>query len=425
MMKDVVRETAQAGQMVVWEEIARDGAQAKTLLTGPQRVAVARAHARLFGEHGPQHLIFAAGFPSICQEEVEAMRQVVAEVEECSLVAHVRTSREDINLGLETMQGAAYGRVTFIVPVSDRMAQKLMHQSARVALQRSLDMARYALDRATGMGLAVDVSLLDASRAEAGFVAEIASALAEEGIGIIKVCDSFGEFYPLQTYNFLTQIQAQVSSKVVLGVHNHNDLGFAHANNIEAVRAGVRVVATSWLGLAERNGLGATEQLMFALAYQPEKMAERLGIEGKLWLSSPDLKGLAPIARQISLATGVPLKITDPLVGTGINNISTGTAFIAPELFQPFDPETVLGIGPQVILTQLASARVVSAVVEELGFELTQEQIAVSVRWVKNLAYGRGRAVVSKEEFADFLRSMTAAAQPELAAGRVAGQPVS
>jgi 2-isopropylmalate synthase len=92
-MIDLIRDTISAGRMVIWEEVARDGAQAETLLTGPQRVKIGRAMAAMFGEHGPQHLVFAAGYPSIGKEEYEAIRQVVAEVDGCSLATHGRLTR--------------------------------------------------------------------------------------------------------------------------------------------------------------------------------------------------------------------------------------------------------------------------------------------------------------------------------------------
>src|SRR3712207_4095198 len=117
-MQDLVRETARAGKLVIWEEAARDGAQGKTLLSGPQRVALARATGALFGEDGPRHVIFAAGFPSIGRQEVEAMRQLAAEVDNCALASHGRATREDIDLGLEALKGAKYGRVTFFFPLS-------------------------------------------------------------------------------------------------------------------------------------------------------------------------------------------------------------------------------------------------------------------------------------------------------------------
>lgn len=74
MTEDLLQKTIKAGYMTIWEEVAHDGAQAKTLLTASQRIKLARAQGAMFGEHGAHHLLFNAGFPSVCREEFEIVR---------------------------------------------------------------------------------------------------------------------------------------------------------------------------------------------------------------------------------------------------------------------------------------------------------------------------------------------------------------
>ena len=411
IMQDLIQETARAGQMVIWEEAARDGGQAKTLMNAAQRIALARAQGAMFGQHGPNQLIFGIGFPSICREEFEIVRQVAAEVDNCAVTTAGRATKEDIDLNLEAVRGSSYGRFVFFFPVSAPMCQTLLHESPAKTLEHGLNMARYALDRADG--LPIDVALADAPRADPNFVAEAALALAEEGVALVNLCDTVGDLYPYQSYEFTRAIVAQIEraeSKATLAVHLHNDLGFGLANNLEAIRAGVRVISTSWLGLAERTGLAATEQVLFALSHKTEALAKWLGFEQPLWRTAPDLKQLVPLAQQVSQITGVPLKVTDPIVGSGVNSISTGTPFTAPALFHPFNPQEVLGVPSQIVLTHLASLRVVSAVAEELGFELNRAQAAIALSWVKREAYQRNQAVVPRPEFASFLMGLTALA---------------
>ncbi|MGW3060083.1 hypothetical protein ACWC98_29700 [Streptomyces goshikiensis] len=94
---DLVRESAGAGRVVLWEESARDGAQAKTLMTAGFRVRLARETGRIFGSDGPRHVVFAAGFPAVCGEEFEAVRRVAGEAEGAVSVAAVcRGARRDL-----------------------------------------------------------------------------------------------------------------------------------------------------------------------------------------------------------------------------------------------------------------------------------------------------------------------------------------
>src|SRR5262249_52808529 len=146
----VVIQTAKAGGCVIWEEVARDGAQAKTLMTAKQRIAIARATGALFGEHGPFHVIFAAGFPSISTEEQEIMRELAGEVDNCTLAHHGRARREDIDLGISVLANAKHARLTFFIPLSDKTASAMGLGTPKQALERALGILAYALDRGGG-----------------------------------------------------------------------------------------------------------------------------------------------------------------------------------------------------------------------------------------------------------------------------------
>ena len=72
---DKIVDSLKHNRFVFWEEIARDGAQAKTILSGEQRIDIAKKHGNLFGDNGPDHLVFAAGFISIGKEEERAIKK--------------------------------------------------------------------------------------------------------------------------------------------------------------------------------------------------------------------------------------------------------------------------------------------------------------------------------------------------------------
>jgi 2-isopropylmalate synthase len=401
---DLARQTAKAGGLVIWEESARDGAQAKTLMTAEQRVAIARATGDLFGEHGPHHVIFAAGFPSISDEEVEIVRQLADQVDNCTLAHHGRARQRDIDLGISALRGAKYGRLTFFIPVSAKTAATMDMKTPQGALDRGFDILAYALDK--GGGFPVDVALMDIVAADPGFVADAVTALSGAGASIIKLCDTVGGYYPNACGRFLKTLFSRLADDVVLGVHLHNDLGFALSNNLEAVKAGVRVVSSSWLGLGERNGLAPTEQMLVAFGLDAETLDDQLGHEANFWLTPPDLKGVVPIAHTVSKFVGVPIRVTDAIVGSGVNSISTGTPFQDVTAFRPFDPGKVLGVAPEVKLTHLASHKVIVAVAAEAGMVLEKPDVEAAMRWVKANAYRQGSAEVPKAKFFDYLRSL-------------------
>ncbi|MCP2311457.1 2-isopropylmalate synthase [Kitasatospora paracochleata] len=411
MEQDVVRESARAGRVVLWEESARDGAQAKTLMSAAFRVRLARAQGRMFGADGPRHVVFAAGFPAVCGEEFEAVRRVAVEAEGAVGVAAVCRGRSaDVRQALAAVRGTANARVMVVVPASEAMAHTMTHRPARDALESALALVKDARD--TDDRVAVDICLADASRADHGLMGAYAGTLTAAGAGTVVLADTVGVHLPGEAAELFARVGAAAGPDVVLASHLHNDLGLGLANTLEALRAGTRVVSASWLGIAERSGMAATEQLLFLLAHDPARTARLLGTDTPAWWTAPDLTALPRIARTVSAETGVPLTVTTPVVGTGVGTISTGTPFVHPDLFQPFDPERLLGIAPTTVLTQLASARVVTAVAARLGHVLDPEQARQATAWVKTQAYRAGRAVVDDTAFAaylDGLRTLPAA----------------
>ena len=400
-MTDLIRKTIQSDRIVIWEEVARDGAQAETLLTGAQRIKIAQAQGSLFGNHGPEHLIFAAGYPALCQEEFNIICQVADEVENCSLATHGRVIRSDVDLGIKTMKRAKHGRVSFALPVSEKHCQIMLHKTQRETLAQSIEIARYALDNADGMP--IDVAFGVSSRVDPAFLAEAATALADEGVATIKICDSTGELFPLEIHQLFKKILELVPSHVIIGAHLHNDYGLALANTLETARLGVRMLASSWLGLGERVGLAATEQVLFALANNPEGMSARMGISSPFWQIPPDLKQITTIAQEVSRFLDIPLKMTDPVISTSMNHIATGAYFNNPMEFKPFDPEVVLDVPSKLVLSHLSNHSIISTIANELGYSLDRDGISKALKWVKKEAYQQGKSTVSRSSFKTFL----------------------
>ncbi len=392
-------------RIVFWEEVARDGAQAKTILSGKQRIEIAKLHASVFNQNGPDHLVFAAGFYSIGKEEVKAIEDLAENVDNCYLAVNCRSSKDEITNSIASLKNAKYGRVAFVSPFSERLCSVMLHKTLKEAKESALNMAKFALDKAAGMP--IDIQLAAAFDGNPQLLGELASELHELGIATVGMGDTQGKIYPYETSEFLRIVKQNASPKVRFSVHFHNDLGFALENNLEAIRHGIYLPSTSWLGMAERNGLLKTELLTFLLSHEPHLLKKRLGIEGEnLFLSNPNLKLLPEIAQKVSQLTGVPIIITDPIVGTGVNTISTGTPFVDTLSFQPFDPDEILGIRKKVFVTQLASSRVIKEVSTELGVELTDNQIQKALIHVKEKAYQLGRSVFPEEELLQIFKNI-------------------
>ncbi|MFC1879759.1 hypothetical protein ACFLZW_07575 [Chloroflexota bacterium] len=168
------------------------------------------------------------------------------------------------------------------------------------------------------------------------------------------------------------------------------------------------MLCTSWLGLGERNGLAATEQILFALGYSPKTIYDRLGISLPLWYSDLDLKQLTAIAHTVRDMLNIPIKSTDPIISTNMNDIATGAYYNNPSAFKPFDPQKELNVPPRFILSHLANHSIVNAIAKILGYTLDKEQTKQALRWVKFYAFSSNQSVIPESAFVDFLAELTA-----------------
>ncbi len=394
---DRIKESLREKRFVFWEEIARDGAQAKTILSGEQRAEIARLHADMFNGNGADHLVFAAGFVSIAPEEAEIIRIVAQNVDNCYVAVNCRSKKDEILQSIDVIKDAKYPRVAFVLPASERLCEVMLHKSPSQVFDYGLDIAKFTLDNAKGMP--VDLQLAAAYDGDTSLIAELGQAMTELGIATIGLGDTRGQRYPLEIEDFYNNLFEKSSSDILYAPHLHNDLGFAIDNTFEGLKKGITFTCSSWLGLAERNGLARTELLTLLLAHEPEKLKKRLGFEGEnLFISPPNLKMLPKIANLVSKYTGVELKVTDPIVGTGVNSISTGTPFVDTVSFQPFDPKELLGIEKKVLVTQLANRRVIIESGKRLGYACYEINIHKILQDIKNRAYTLNRAIMPESE---------------------------
>lgn len=400
---DRIKESLQKKRFVFWEEIARDGAQAKTILSGKQRAEIANLHSKVFKQNAPDHLVFAAGFVSIAPQEVDAIKELADLAEDCYLAVNCRTVKKEIEASFESLKNAKYPRVAFVLPASERLSSLMLHKTVDEVFAYGLDMAKYALDIANGVP--VDLQLAAAYDGNPTQIAEFAAKMTELGIATIGLGDTRGRIYPNEIKQYYETLLKNSTENILYAPHLHNDLGFAVQNTIEGLKQGITFACSSWLGLAERNGLAPTELLAFLLSYQKEKIIDRLGFDGEnLFLTEPDLKLLQPIAQLVSEYTERPLLVTDPIVGTGVNSISTGTPFVDTQSFQPFNPDEVLGKKKQVYVTQLANRRVIIEVGKELGYTFSDEAILEILSIIKQKAYDTNRSIMPKSELEEIFK---------------------
>ena len=163
-------------------------------------------------------------------------------------------------------------------------------------------------------GLPCSFSVEDASRTPPDEIEQMVELAVRYSAYSIAVCDTVGESTPHGVrllIGFIKSIISKHSSDLKILWHGHNDRGLALANSIAAIEAGADIIGGAFLGIGERTGNTALEQVIMYLHQT------RTG--------TFDLKGLIPYARKLAAATEFQIPVNAPVVGPQAFATCTGT----------------------------------------------------------------------------------------------------
>ncbi|MDO9631443.1 MAG: LeuA family protein [Humidesulfovibrio sp.] len=195
----------------------------------------------------------------------------------------------------------------------------------------------------------ISVGLEDASRAALPEALAVARAALEAGAARIRVSDTVGVLTPLSTARLVQAFVRELG--VPVAFHGHNDLGMATANAVTALESGASFVDVSALGLGERAGIAALEEVAAWLALRAS--ADPQG-QAATTLPAYDVPALRELCRVAAQAAHVPLARNKAVAGEDVFAVESGLHVHGllrdPALFEPFAPEAVgatrrMGVG--------------------------------------------------------------------------------
>lgn len=264
-------------------------------------------------------------------------------------IAHVLDVRERSGLDLEAAIAIGISPVRL---AAEGVTLDLMHEVA----DRSLTFALCAGVRVIGV-------LEDASRTPPEQLATFVRHLLDLGVGAIRVCDTAGHLTPDGTralLRFVIELVRRRSGRPVrIEWQGQNDRGLALANALAAVEGGVdRVLATA-IGLGERSGTVAIEQLLV-----------NLRLTGQ-WPHT--LGGLIEYCDSAAVSFGVAIPFGAAVVGR--DAFRTGTAARATALVK------ALRSGDRALADHVGSAVPASVVGAETQVDVTPMSGQSNVRW--------------------------------------------
>ena len=372
----------------------RDGEQAPGVVFSPrEKLAIATA-LDAAGVHQIE-----AGIPAMGPGERSVLRTLAQAGLRATLVAWCRATRGDIEAAASCGLPAAH----LTIPVSDLHLRRKLGRDRTWARRQISDCVLIAQDE----GMRVSVGFEDASRADDRFVADLAAELRERGVVRLRWADTVGVLEPVSSVDRLAALVDAAPGD--WEIHAHDDFGLATANTLAAVRAGFNWVSTTVVGLGERAGNAALEEVAMALSHL-------LCIDAGL-----DSTAFRALACLVARAANRPLPADKAVVGRSVfaheSGIHVDGVLKFPGIYEPFDPAEVGG-RRRLVLGKHAGRAAVRHALARFGIHPDDQQLAGLLDRLRTQASELKRALRASE-IRELFRSVQSENVPDAGAQSV------
>jgi homocitrate synthase NifV len=364
-------------RIVINDSTLRDGEQAPGVaFTLDEKMAIARA----LEEAGVDEI--EAGTPAMGEREIEEIAAIGRALQRCEPIAWCRMTRTDV----DAARGTGLKRVNLSIPLSDIQMQAKLRLDRAGLLARIRDVISYAVDS----GLRVAMGGEDSSRADIDFLLIAADAAAGAGAHRFRYADTLGNMEPFSVFDVFTRLSRAIGME--LEFHGHDDLGLATANTLAAIRGGATHASVCVLGLGERAGNAALEEVAAGL--------NRFHGAG----SNVDLAQLPRLAEVVSQAARRPIPVGKAIVGasafTHESGIHVDGLLKDPSTYEALSPQ-IFGRVRQIVLGKHSGLASVADALQALGLTSDKsrtERVLIQVRERSMQA----KRVIRTDELMDF-----------------------
>ncbi len=239
----------------------------------------------------------------------------------------------------------------------------------------------------------VNLNMLDCPRAEEPFFERLVAACVSAGVDRMRVNDTVGTATPDSIFYLVRKAKAIISAqgkKTLIGVHCHDDFGFAAANTIAGVKAGADFADVAVNGLGERAGNADLAEVAVALTVL-------YGVD----CGMRDLSALYGLSRYVECISGIRVPDGKALVGDLVFSDQSdkhNAAFAdEPFAFQGILPERV-GNRRRVMIGKRTGLYTLGLKLAELGLSLAEDKREAALTALQEAARNvRGRTLSDAE----------------------------
>jgi 2-isopropylmalate synthase len=365
-------------RVIIFDTTLRDGEQSPGFSMNTQeKLEMARQLSRLNVD------VIEAGFPISSDEDFEAVREVAKQIgtlEGAPIICGLsRVGLMDIDRAWEAVKYARRPRIHTFVATSDIHLKYKLRKSRAEVLKAAVE----AVTHARAYCEDVEFSPEDASRSEFEYMCDVLEAVIDAGARTINIPDTVGYAIPEEWFNRIMKIRERVknSSRAIISVHCHNDLGQAVANSLAAIRAGARQIECTINGIGERAGNASLEEIVMALR------TRRDFFETDTQVRSEEI---FRTSRLLSHITGVHVQPNKAIVGenafaheAGIHQDGVLKEKLTYEIMRP---EDIGRDANKLVMGKHSGRHALAARLKDLGFDPDETELGKAFKKFKDLA---------------------------------------
>ena len=363
-------------KVLIFDTTLRDGEQSPGVaLNATDKMEIARQLEKLGVD------IIEAGFPRTSPGDFEAVQAIAREIKGSQIAGLAHADPRAVDACWDAVKVGAAPRIHVFLSSSDI---HIMHQLAKDK-ETVLEMARAMVARAAGYCSDVEFSPMDATRSDREYVYWMLEQVIAAGATTVNIPDTVGYTTPEEFAEFIRDIRNKVPNidKARISVHCHNDLGLAVANSLSAVKAGARQIETCINGIGERAGNAALEEVVMAIRTRKDFFDVETDIKtNELYRTS----------RLVSDLTGMSIQPNKAIVGSNAFRHQSGIhqdgVLKMRETYEIMDAKDI-GLpsgGGEIVLGKVSGRHGFKARLEELGYDLTEEELSRAFMAFKELA---------------------------------------
>src|SRR5580698_10180364 len=350
-----------ADRVYIFDTTLRDGEQSPGCsMTVPEKLRMAAKLVELGVD------ILEAGFPIASEGDSEAVDAISREFPWANVAALARANQPDVEAAAKALKYARRPRIhTFIATSDIHLKYKLKKSRAQV-----LDEACAAVTQARAYVDDVEFSAEDATRTDWDYLEDISRAVVAAGARTVNLPDTVGYTVPDEYAALIGRMVKSLGDTAMVSVHGHDDLGMATANSLAALHAGARQIECTINGIGERAGNAALEEIVMAMNTRRDQLPfETRIVTEHLFSASQLLSSIITFGPQPNKA----------IVGENAFAHEAGIhqdGFLKERTtYEIMDPHSVGVPESKLILGKHSGRHALAKRCEDLGFDLSREQL--------------------------------------------------